>query len=106
MKFVIDKNLASKPAWWLVDDDDRVLAWAGRTFFSLGAADEAAHEFRVGPDDPDYRVYEESGGTWRWAAWQTATNRVAVSGQTFLSKRKAVHAALAVRQQASTALGP
>jgi hypothetical protein len=56
MKFVIETNLASQPAWWLVDDDeDRVLAWAGRTFVSLAYADQAAHDFRVNADDPDYR---------------------------------------------------
>ncbi len=26
MKFVIETNLASKRAWWLVDDDNRVVA--------------------------------------------------------------------------------
>ena len=26
MRFIIETNLASKPAWWLLDDDNRVLA--------------------------------------------------------------------------------
>lgn len=35
MKFVIETNLASQPSWWLVDNDDQVLAWAGTTYISL-----------------------------------------------------------------------
>ena len=46
MKFIIETNLASSPAWWPVDDD-RVVAWAGRTFVSLTYADQAAHDVRV-----------------------------------------------------------
>ena len=29
MRFIIETNLASKPAWWLLDDDNRVLAKTG-----------------------------------------------------------------------------
>ena len=51
MKFLIETNLASKPTWWLLDDDNRVIAWAGQTYPSLAYADQAAHDFRVNADD-------------------------------------------------------
>ena len=38
MKFVIETNLATRPARWLLDDDNRVVAWAGRTYPSLTRA--------------------------------------------------------------------
>jgi hypothetical protein len=107
MKFVIETNLASQPAWWLVDDDgDRVLAWAGRTFVSRAYADEAAHDFRVNADDPDYRVHAQSGGRWRWTAWRSSGIRVAVSGESYFSKDSARDAAQQVQRQACTAIGP
>ena len=52
MKLVIETNVASQPAWWLLDDDDRVVDWAGRTYPSLAYADQAAHDCRVNADDP------------------------------------------------------
>ena len=106
MKFVIETNLASKPAWWLLDDDNRVVAWAGKTFVSLADADQAAHEFRVNVDDPDYRFHAKAGGRWRWSAWHAAGIRVAVSGDWFLSEDDARNSARRVQQQAVTAMGP
>ncbi|MGH3507758.1 MAG: hypothetical protein ACRDO2_11195 [Nocardioidaceae bacterium] len=106
MKFIIETNLASKPAWWLLDDDNRVVAWAGRTFASLAHADEAAHDFRINADDPDYRVHARTGGPWRWAAWRTEGIRVAVSGGGFPSEEAARDAARRVQKQARTAMGP
>jgi len=106
MKFVIESNLAGKPAWWLVDDEDQVLAWAGHTFVSLAYADQAAHDFRVNADDPDYRVQRQSGGRWRWTAWRSSGTRVAVSGESFFSRDVARDAARRVQRQACTAIGP
>lgn len=106
MKFVVGADLASKPAWWLVDDDHRVVAWAGRTFVSLAYADQAAHDFRVNAGHPDYRVDAEAGGCWQWAAWCPEAVRVAVSGDWFPSEEAARDAARRVQQQAGTAIGP
>jgi hypothetical protein len=106
MKFVIDTNLASKPAWWLLDDDSRVVAWAGRTYLSLASADQAAHDFRVNTDDPDYRVQTNNRGCWQWTAWQPEGIRVAVSGDWFTSEVAARAAARRVQEQACTAIGP
>jgi hypothetical protein len=106
MKFVIEMNLLNRPAWWLVDDDDQVLAWAGRTFATLGHADQAAHDFRVNPDDPDYRVHTATGGRWRWTARRPEGARVAASVDLFASEAAASTAARHVQQQACTALGP
>jgi hypothetical protein len=106
MKFVIETNLASKPAWWLLDDDNRVVAWAGNTFVSLAYADQAAHDFRVNADDPDYRVHAKAGGRWRWTAWRSEGIRVAVSGDWFNSEDAARDAARRVQRQACTAIGP
>ena len=106
MKFIIETNLASSPAWWLVDDDDHVIAWAGRTFVSLAHADQAAHDFRVNADGPDYRVSTRAGGKWQWTAWRPEGARVAVSGDGFPSEEAAYDAARRVQQQAYTAIGP
>lgn len=106
MKFVIETNLASKPAWWLLDDDNQVVAWAGSTFVSLAHADQAAHDFRVNADDPDYRVHGRAGGRWRWTAWRSEGVRVAASGGWFRSQHAALDAARRVQRQASTAIGP
>ncbi|HET7351369.1 MAG TPA: hypothetical protein VFJ28_10565 [Marmoricola sp.] len=106
MKFIIETNLASNPAWWLVDDDEHVMAWAGRTFASLAYADQAAHDFRVSAEDPDYRVNTRSGRDWQWAAWDPEGVRVAVSGDWFPSEEAARDAARRVQQQACTAIGP
>ena len=106
MKFVIEANLASKSAWWLVDDDNRVVAWAGRTYPSLAYADQAAHDFRVNADDPDYRFQARAGERWRWTAWRSEGVRVAVSADWYPDEDAARDAARQVQQQACTALGP
>ncbi len=106
MKFIIETNLASEPAWWLLDDDDRVLAWAGKTFPNLAYADQAAHDFRVNSDDPDYRVHARAGGRWQWTAWRSEGIRVAVSADWFPDEATAREAARRVRLQAGTAIGP
>lgn len=105
MKFVIETNLASKPAWWLLDDDAHVVAWAGRTYVSLAHADQAAHDFRVNAGDPDYRVQVKGKG-WRWSAWRPEGVRVAVSGEWFPDERAARAAARLVQREAGAALGP
>jgi hypothetical protein len=46
MRFNIETDRANGPTWRLVGDDDRVIAWAGRTFVSLAYADQAAHDVR------------------------------------------------------------
>ncbi|WP_439939131.1 hypothetical protein ACS3YM_05830 [Nocardia sp. N13] len=106
MKFVIETNLASEPAWWLLDDDNRVVAWAGRAYPSLAYADQAAHDFRLNADDPDYRVQVNTAGSWQWTAWRPEGIRVAVSGDRFSSEAAARSAARRVQQQACTAIGP
>ncbi|HET9899450.1 MAG TPA: hypothetical protein VFR46_00025 [Actinomycetes bacterium] len=106
MKFVIETNLASQPSWWLVDNDDQVLAWAGTTYISVAYADQAAHDFRVNAVDPDYRVHARAGSSWWWTAWCSEGVRVAVSSEPFPTERAARDAARIVQQEASTALGP
>jgi uncharacterized protein YegP (UPF0339 family) len=105
MKFVIETNLASKAAWWLLDDD-RAVAWAGTTYLSLTDADQAAHDFRVSADDTDYRVHVKSGGQWRWTAWHSEGTRVAVSSDWYADEDAARNAARRVQQEACTAIGP
>lgn len=104
MKFVVETNLASMPAWWLLDDD-HVVAWAGRTFLSLAHADQAAHDFRVDAGAPDYRIQAQARG-WRWSAWRSGDTRVAVSARWFPDEQAAREAALLVQQRAGDALGP
>lgn len=106
MKFVIETDPGSGPAWWLVDGDRHVVAWAGRTFDNLAHADEAAHDFRVQPEEPEYRVHAKVGGRWWWTAWRAGGIRVAVSGGWFPSEESARVAALQVQGEAGTAIGP
>jgi hypothetical protein len=106
MRFIIETDRANSPTWRLVGDDDRVIAWAGRTFVSLAYADQAAHDFRVSAEDPDYRVNSRAGGDWQWAAWHPEGVRVAVSGDWFPREQDARNAARQVQQQACTAIGP
>jgi hypothetical protein len=106
VKFIVEENLASRPAWWLLDDDKVVVAWAGRTFASLAYADQAAHDFRVNADDPDYRVHAGPHGRWRWTFWRSEGARVAVSGAWFASEDAAREAARHVQRHAVTAIGP
>jgi hypothetical protein len=106
MRVIIETTVSSSPTWRLVGDDDHVIAWAGRTFVSLAYADQAAHDFRVSAEDPDYRVNSRAGGDWQWAAWRPEGVRVAVSGDWFASEQAARTAARRVRNQAWTAIGP
>ena len=106
MKFLIESTLASRTEGWMLVDDDRVVAWAGRTYLSLAHADQAAHDFRVNADDPDYRVQSKSSGRWQWTAWRPEGIRVAVSGGWFTSEAAARAAVRRVQQQACTAIGP
>ena len=69
-------------------------------------ADQAAHDFRVTADEPDYRVRAKASGRWRWDAWRPEGIRVAVSGDWFHSEKAARDAARLVRQQCCTAIGP
>jgi hypothetical protein len=87
-------------------DDSRVVAWAGRTFVSLAYADQAAHDFRVNADVPDYRFRGKAGGGWRWTAWRPEGIRVAVSGDWFPAEDAACDAARRVQERAGTAMGP
>lgn len=106
MRFVVETVEGSRPAWWLHDEQDRVIAWAGRTFADLAHADQAAHDFRVNPDDAEYRVQVGTDGRWRWTAWHPGGLRVAVSGDWSADEEAARDAAGRVRQQAGTAIGP
>ncbi len=106
MRFVVQHDLAPEPAWWLLDHPDHVVAWAGRTFATLAHAEQAAHEFRVGAEAPDYRIQARAGGRWWWTAWRGETDRVAVSADWFTSEAEARDAALRVRRRAGAAVGP
>jgi hypothetical protein len=106
MRFLIEADLASRPSWWLVDDGDRALAWAGTTYVNMAYADQAAHDFRVNSADPDYRVHVKAGSRWWWTAWGAEGVRVAVSSETYPTQQAARDAARTVQQEASTALGP
>ena len=105
MNLDIASKLSEKPAWWPLDDD-RVVAWAGRTFDSLDQADLAVGEFRVNPEDPDHRVQARFGSSSSWTAWRSEGARVAASGDWFPDEGAARDAARRVRQRAATALLP
>lgn len=106
MRFLVEFAPAGLPAWWLVDDGERVIAWSGTTFDSLAIADQAAHSFRVESDGREYRMHSGDGDTWRWTAWDGAGERVAVSGRWFGSEAEARHSALGVDDLAGAAIGP
>lgn len=105
-RFLVELDQADDPTWWLLDRERRIVAWSGQGFPTLGHADRAAHEFRVQPRAPLYRVHRRSDDLWWWSAWASDGARVAISGAWFHTEASAGAAAAAIPSLVSAALGP
>ena len=105
MRFIVENNRAGEPSWWLVGDDNRVLACAGLAYPSQATADMAAHDFRTGGTGIEFQVIEGPDGTWRWTA-SNGAGAVATSCDAFTSQAAALAAVDEVRAALPLAIGP
>lgn len=106
MLFVVEADASGRASWRLLDVDRRVVASGGHSFASLGLADQAAHDFRVGAPETAYAVRGHDADRWSWAAWRPDGTRVAVSSGQFPDELSARSAAEGVRHALATAIGP
>jgi uncharacterized protein YegP (UPF0339 family) len=105
MYFTVGNTQGGDPSWWLYGDNNRMVAWAGETFYDLSGARRACLAFKAGARTAQYDVYDDAGGSWRWRAWRSSDN-VASSGEAFDSHYNAQRAAENVRDHAGSATGP
>jgi uncharacterized protein len=105
MLLTVGAHYAGQTSWWLNGQNNRVVAWAGKTFASVTGARRAAEDFKTCSATADFEIYDEPRGTWRWRAWH-AQHQVAVSANGFTTKQNARRAAENVRANASASSGP
>lgn len=96
MRFRAGEVIAQQPSWWLYGESNEVVAWAGETYPSLTVAEHAADAFRSGATRAKFELYQDRSSQWRWRAW-VADQKVASSGEAFLSELAARRAANQVR---------
>lgn len=106
MLFVVGPDATGQVCWRLLDRRRHHVASAGRTYVSLGHADQAAHEFRVGAEAWEYACVQRETGRWSWSARRGDGSRVAVSAGDFPDEPSARSAAESVRHALATAIGP
>jgi uncharacterized protein len=104
MRLIVGTHYVGQPSWWLIGLNNRVVAWAGRTFDSVTEARQAANCFAICSATADFEIYGEARGSWRWRAWH-ARQLVAVSANGFTTKQNARRAAESIRANARSAEG-
>ena len=105
MYFTVGNTQGGLPSWWLYGGNNRMVAWAGETFYSTSNATRAAEAFKAGAASARYEVYQDAGDNWRWRAWRSS-DKVASSGESFYDQGNAERAAINVRDNAGAASGP
>ncbi len=105
MRLTVGTHYAGQTSWWLSGENNRVVAWAGRTFDSVTAATLAANDFKRCSATTEFEVYDGARGSWRWRAWH-GDQQVAVSANGFTTKQNARRAADSVQAEASASGGP
>ncbi|MBF4163973.1 hypothetical protein ISG29_20075 [Nocardioides sp. CBS4Y-1] len=93
-----------RPTWWLYAANNKLVAWAGESFYSTSNAQRAAAAFKAGAKTARYEVYKDLGGDYRWRAWR-GSDKVAASGEAFSSEWASRSAAENVRDNAGSATG-
>jgi uncharacterized protein YegP (UPF0339 family) len=105
MRLTVGTHYAGQTSWWLSGQNNRVVAWAGRTFDTVAGATRAADDFKMCSTTAEFEVYDGVRGSWRWRAWD-AHQQVAVSANGFTTKQNARRAAESVQANASASTGP
>lgn len=106
MLFVVGPDATGRACWHLLDGDRRHVASAGQTYASLGHADQAAHDFRVGTPATAYSCRRHDTGQWSWSVRRGDGTHVAESAGLFPDELSARSAAESVRHALATAIGP
>lgn len=102
-RYRVEYNQGGKPMWWLYSNNHETVAWAGEEFASLYNAKRAAEAVKAGALTARYDIYPDAAGKWRWRAWR-GSDKVASSGESFLSRAAAQTAADNVRRNAGSGL--
>jgi uncharacterized protein YegP (UPF0339 family) len=92
MRLTVGTHYAGQTTWWLIGQNNRVVAWARRTFDSVTGAGKAADDFKMRSAAAEFEIYDGARGSWRWRAWH-AQQRVAISANGFTTKQNARRAA-------------
>lgn len=105
MRFSVNYDQGGNATWRLHATNNKLVAWAGESFYSLANASRAAAAFKAGAATARYDVYLDHGRNYRWRAWR-GSDKVASSGESFADRWSAERAAANVRDNAPTAFGP
>ena len=107
VRFVVAEGASSgKPAWWLVGDDGRRIAWSGRPFDDHAKALAACVAFKSKSNTFTYEVYLDTREQPRWRVRDRLGRTLALASDSFATKSLAVHDAHAVKDGARYAEGP
>ncbi|MBC7462303.1 MAG: hypothetical protein H7287_13155 [Thermoleophilia bacterium] len=107
MKVVVAEGATSgKPAWWLLDDAGRRLAWSGRTFAASEEALAACRAFKAGAVGFRFEVYLDGRDESRWRVRDERGVTIALASNAFANRSLSVTDAHAARTGAGSAAGP
>ena len=107
MKFVVAEGATSgKPAWWLLDDAGRRIAWSGRTFRTLDEARAACTAFKAGAVGFRFEVYLDGREQWRWRVRDARGKTTALASNAFVNRSDSITDAHGTRTGAGSAAGP
>jgi uncharacterized protein YegP (UPF0339 family) len=105
MRLTVGTHYAGQTSWWLHGENNRVVAWAGRTFDSVADAKQAANDFKRWAAAAEFDIYDGARGSWRWRVVR-GKQIVAVSANGFTTKQNARRAAENVKTNAPASTEP
>jgi uncharacterized protein YegP (UPF0339 family) len=105
MRLTVGTHSSGQTTWWLCGQNNRVVAWAGRTFDSVTEAAQSAFDFKMRAATAEVDIDAEACGSWRWRT-RHAQQQLAVSANGFTTKQNARRAAENVRANAYVSSGP
>lgn len=104
VRFAVGPSTIGRPTWWLYDERDNLVAWAGGTFDTMAEARRAAQLFKEGAVNARYDSYKDEDGMWQWRAWLRGST-AATSGHGFAKPETVTRAAENVRADAGFGTG-
>jgi uncharacterized protein YegP (UPF0339 family) len=102
MEFRMHNDNGGHPQWGLYACNAKVVVYSGEAFASPYNATRAAEHFKANAPAWNYRVFPDSGGSFRWHAKAGNGEIVATSRESFYDRSNAQRAA----DNAGTATGP